>query len=147
MSRIHTSRQIRNTKVWKISLTDEEKAFFEAYAFEARISLKDLIDVAIQHAAKRGVLGMFETIVVPQEASKRFSIRVNAEQFTSFMTGIEKHFSYGNRKPINASNVLVSALWYYAEEVPCQSLEWRRKLLKARVNLVELSHPPVRQAS
>lgn len=117
-----TSRLLRDSRVWKISLRDEEKAFLDAYVEARAMTLRQLVDDSLALALTSWSPAQFADFVLTSPGSARFSVRVDSELFESLLRRADICFQTGAGSPINSASILATAVWSYVKRHPVPEL-------------------------
>jgi hypothetical protein len=125
-----TSRDLRDSRVWKLSLSDEEKAFLDHFVQVMDTNLRQVIDDALERCLS-GELNLIESeFVLTSSGGKRCSVRVDSELFESALKQTEDRLPARFGSAINAASLLATALWGHIDQVAPAVLHKDLKLIR-----------------
>lgn len=124
-----TSRLLRDSRVWKISLREDEKAFLDAYTAARAITLRQLVDDALSAALRPWSPANISDFVLTAPGSIRYSVRVDTELFDDLLAKTDANFQTGPGSPINSASILATAVWQFVKRNPVRELAGEYKAI------------------
>ena len=112
---IMSTSYLRDSRVWKVSFRNEEKAFLDKFAKDSGRSLRELVDDAIHWAITPWEPTKFPEFVLTAPGSQRCSLRVDSKLFENFMGLLSTTFDLSIGKHINSASLIATVIWAYVE--------------------------------